>query len=286
MKTIKHGILALAFCVMALGFTQTALAAEPLKGTWALEPTTKAGQVHLALRHRSDHHNSNIEMDQPASAFTGLDFTTPGKRDVTFSMTRDAGRLDCEGYIKDGEGAGTYRFTPDAKYVPAMSAVGFGDIDDNKQFAMALHDVSVEFARQMKAEKLENLDTDKLLAFRIFDVNSEFIREMRSAGLPARDADKLIAFRVHGVKAKDVAAMRQSGIDADENQLIAFRVHGVTPEYVAKVEKLGFGRVEPNQLVAMRVHGVTPEYIANLKSRGIKDLTIDKVVNLKIHGID
>jgi hypothetical protein len=286
MKSIKHGILALAFCVMTLGFAQATLAGEELKGTWAIEPTTNAGQVHLALRHRSDRHNSNIEMDQPASAFTGLDLTTPGKRDVTFSMTRDAGRLDCEGYIKDGEGAGTYRFTPDAKYVSAMSAVGFGDIDDNKQFAMALHDVSIEFAKQMKAEDLDNLSTDKLLAFRIFNVNPQFIREMRAAGLPAKDADKLIAFRVHGVKAKDVAEMRKSGIEADENQLIAFRVHGVTPEYVAKVEKLGLGRVKPDQLVAMRVHGVTPEYIANLKSRGMKDLTIDKVVNLKIHGID
>ncbi len=286
MKSIQHGILALAFCVMTLGFIQSAQAAEEFKGTWSIERSRNAGQVHFALRHRSEHHNSNIEMDQPTSAFTGLDLTTPGKHDVKFAMTRDAGRLDCEGYINDGEGAGTYRFTPDAKYVPAMSAVGFGDIDDNKQFAMALHDVSVAFAKQMKAEDLDNLDTDKLLAFRIFDVNPQFIREMRAAGLPAKDADKLIAFRVHGVKAKDVAAMRKSGIEADENQLIAFRVHGVTPEYVAKVDKLGFGRVDPDQLVAMRVHGVTPEYIANLRSRGMKNLTIEKVVNLKIHGID
>jgi hypothetical protein len=286
MKSIKHGIRALAFCVMALGFAQAAPAAEEFKGTWTLEPTTNAGRIHIALRHRSDRHHSNIELDQPTSGFTGLDLTTPGKRDVAFSMTRDAGRVDFEGYIKDGEGAGTYRFTPDAKYVPAMRAVGFDDIDDAKQFAMALHDVSVEFAKAMKAEKLDNLDTDKLLAFRIFDVNAQYMREMRAAGLPARDADKLIAFRVHGVKANDVAAMRKSGIEANEDQLIAFRVHGVTPDYVAKVEKLGFGRVEPDQLVAMRVHGVTPEYIAGLKSRGMKNLTIDKVVSLKIHGID
>jgi len=286
MKTIKHGILALAFCAMTAGFASTALAAEEFKGMWTIEPTTSADRVHLGLRHRSDRHNSNFEMDQPTSAFAGLDLKTPGKHDVKFSMTRDAGRLDCEGYIRDGEGAGSYVFTPDAKYVPAMRAVGFDDIDSAKQFAMAMHDVSVEFARQMKAEKLDNLDTDKLLAFRIFDVNPQFIREMRGAGLPARDADKLIAFRVHGVKANDVAAMRKSGIEASEDQLIAFRVHGVTPEYVAKVDKLGFGRVEPDQLVAMRVHGVTPEYIAGLKSRGMKDLTIDKVVSLKIHGID
>jgi hypothetical protein len=286
MKSIKHGILALAFCAMALGFTHSALAAEEFKGTWSIERSKEAGQVHFGLRHRSDRNNSNFEMDQPKSAFTGLDLATPGKHDVTFAMTRDAGRLDCEGYIKDGEGAGTYRFTPDAKFVASMSAAGFDGIDGPHQFAMALHDVTVDFARQMKAENLENLDTDKLLAFRIFDVNPQFIRDMRGAGLPAKNADRLIAFRVHGVTPKDVQALRRSQIDASEDQLIAFRVHGVTPEYVEKVDKLGFGRANPDQLVAMRVHGVTPEYIAGLKSRGMKDLTIDKVVSLKIHGID
>lgn len=286
MKTIKHGILALAFCVMALGFAQAAHAEEDFKGTWSIERSKEPGQVHLGLRHRSDRFTSNFEMDQPQSAFTGLDLTTPGKRDVTFAMTRDAGRLDCEGYIKDGEGAGTYRFTADSKYAAAMSAVGFGNIDAHKQFAMALHDVSVEFARQMKAENLDNLDTEKLLAFRIFNVNPQFIREMRAAGLPAKNADRLIAFRVHGVTPGIVSQLRKSHVDASEDQLIAFRVHKVTPEFVREVEKLGFGRVDANQLVAMRVHGVTPEYIKNLKSRGMKDLTIDKVVNLKIHGID
>jgi hypothetical protein len=286
MKSIKHGILALAFCAMAPVFAQATLAAEDFKGSWTIERSKTPGQVHFGLRHRSDRHNSNFEMDQPKSAFTGLDLETRGKRDVTFAMVRDAGRLDCEGYVNGGEGAGTYRFTPDGKYAAAMHAIGFDDIDGPKQFAMALHDLSLEFAKQMKAENLANLDTDKLIAFRIFDVNPWFIREMRAAGMPAKDSDKLIAFRVHGVTPEAVRELRKSHIDASEDQLIAFRVHGVTPEFVQKVEKLGFGSAEPDQLVAMRVHGVTPEYIAGLKSRGVKDLTIDKLVSLKIHGIE
>ncbi len=286
MKSIKHGILALAFCVMALGFAPATQAAEDFKGSWTIERSKAPGQVHFGLRHRSDRNNSNFEMDQPKSAFTGLDLETRGKRDVTFAMNRDAGRLDCEGYLNDGEGAGTFRFTADEKYPASMRTIGFDDIDGPRQFALALHDVSLAFAKQMKAENLANLDTDKLLAFRIFDVNPQFIREMRAAGMPAKDADKLIAFRVHGVTPAIVHELRKSHIDANEDQLIAFRVHGVTPDFVQKVGKLGFGSADPDQLVAMRVHGVTPEYIAGLKSRGVKDLTIDKLVSLKIHGIE
>ena len=107
---------------------------------------------------------------------------------------------------------------------------------------MAMHDVTLEFARTMKAEKLSGLDTDKLIAFRIFDVNPQFIREMRAEGLPATDADTLIAFRVHEVTPAMVRELRKTGIELDEDQLIAFRVHEVTPEYVAKVEALGLGR--------------------------------------------
>ena len=64
---------------------------------------------------------------------------------------------------------------------------------------MALHDVTTQFARAMKAENLDGLDSDKLIAFRIFDVTSAFIDELRATGLPATEANKLIAFRVHGV---------------------------------------------------------------------------------------
>ena len=64
---------------------------------------------------------------------------------------------------------------------------------------MAIHDVTQEFARTMKAENLSGLDTDKLIAFRIFNVTPQFIRELRAEGLPAKNADTLIAFRVHEV---------------------------------------------------------------------------------------
>ena len=49
-------------------------------------------------------------------------------------------------------------------------------VDDEKQFAMAVQDVSVEFAKQMKSEHLSELDTDKLIAFRIFRVDSAIYR--------------------------------------------------------------------------------------------------------------
>jgi hypothetical protein len=246
----------LALC--ALSLTLTSHATEDFRGNWTIAKADDAGFVRFGLMHRMNGGHSSHESEWPVSAFQGLQPGIKGKRDVQFSIARNAGRFDCEGYLRDDEGAGLFRFTANPRYAADMRAIGFDGIDENTQFAMAVHDVSLEFAKAMRVENFSDLDTDKLIAFRIFNVNSEFIRELRTQGLAVSSAD----------------------------MLIAFRVHGVSPEFVANIEALGFKRPHPDQLVAMRVHGVTPEFISNLKSRGLKDLSVDQLINLRVHGID
>jgi hypothetical protein len=277
------GSLALVLCVWPMG---TAAFAQEIRGSWTLMQADEPGKVYFAVSQRRERGSSHSASDWPVSAFQGLDLATRARHDVTFAIVRDAGRIDCEGYLAEGEGAGVFRFTPDPTFVRAMSDVGFGGIDEDEQFAMALHDVSLEFARQMKSENLRGMDTDKLIAFRIFDVSQQFIREMRSEGLTVMDADKLVAFRIHGVSPELVRELRSARIDADDDELIAFQIHGVSPEFVTQLERLGYTNVDADQLVAMRIHGVTPEFISDMQSRGLKNLSVDKLVALRIHGIN
>jgi hypothetical protein len=286
MKTSTSSVLALALCAWTLAFAQIAPAAEDFKGSWTLQPSEGAGKVNFGLMYRRDGGSSHHESDWPTSAFEGLDLAARGKRDVNFTITREAGRFTCEGYLNNGQGAGIFKFAPDANYPGALRALGFTGIDEEKQFAMAVHDVTTEFAKEMKAERLTGMDTDKLIAFRIFNVSSRFIREIRAEGLPATDSDKLIAFRIHGVSPAMVRDVRKAGLTPSEDQFVAMRIHGVTPAFIEKVEGLGFKHPDLDQLVAMRIHGVTPEFISEMKSRGLKNLTIDQLVNLRIHGID
>jgi hypothetical protein len=276
------GIFAPALCAWAM--SSAAFAAE--EGSWTLMRAEEAGMVHFTVIQRQWGGTSHSGSAWPVSAFEGLDLATRARHDVTFTIARDAGRFDCEGYLADGEGAGVFTFTPDPAFTRAMSDLGFRGIDEDEQFAMALHDVSLEFARQMQSENLAKLDADKLVAFRIFDVSQEFIRELRRAGLTATDADALVAFRIHGVSPEMVREVRSAGIDADEDELVAFAIHGVSPEFIAELERLGYANVDGDDLVAMRIHGVTPEYISNMQARGLKDLSVEKLVALRIHGID
>jgi hypothetical protein len=286
MKSLKSAVLGAAFSLLAFSAASPVSGAETFHGNWSIAPSKQTGMVQFGLTYRHGGGESQHNSDWPVSALQGIDLATPGRHDVKFVIAREAGRIDAEGFMKGGEGAGIFRFEPDPNYAPAMDTLGFNDIDDEKQFAMTIFDVTQEFARTMQAEKLTGLDTDKLIAFRIFEVSPQFIGELRAEGLPARDADTLIAFRVHEVTPEFVRAMRKSGFALDEDHLIAFRVHEVTPEFVAKIEALGLGHADADQLIALRVHDVTPEYVATMKSRGLKNLTLEQVVELKVHDID
>ncbi len=289
-------------------------AAEVRSGDWTISKSDKPGKVEFSLIEHHKGGNSNHQSDWPMASFQGVDFSKTGRQDVHFTLTRDAGKFDCEGFLNDGEGAGLFHFQPDANYSREMNSIGFS-IDEEKQFSMAVMDVSLDFAKQMKSEHLSDLDADKLIAFRIFGVDSAFIHDLRAEGLNISDSDKLVAFRIHGVSPEMVRALHQAGYSPDEDnliamrihgatpewitelkqrgydhidleKLIAFRIHGVSPEFIGKVQGLGYAHPAPDELIAMRIHNVTPEYIADMKARGIHDLSIDQLVSMRIHGID
>ena len=305
-----------AFLIFACFFLFTVVnhAAELRSGNWTLGKSSEPGKVEFSLIEHHSGGTSSHESDWSTSAFVGVDFSKAGRQDVHFTISRDAGKIECEGFLNNGEGAGMFHFQPDANYAREMQSLGF-PIDEEKQFGMAVQDVSLDFARQIKTEHLDDLDADKLIAFRIFKVNAAFIEEIRAAGLKISDSDKLVAFRIHGVTPQMIRALHQAGYSPDEDtliamrihgatpewmaelkkrgydhvdleQLIAFRIHGVSPEFIDKLQNLGYRHPDPDELVAMRIHNVTPEYISELRTRGMKDLTIDQLVGMRIHGID
>ena len=300
-------------CIVLFGAIKNR-AAEVHSGDWTLSKSDAPGKVEFSLIEHHHGGQSNHSSDWPASSFQGVDFSKSGRQDVHFTIARDAGKIDCEGFLKDGEGAGLFHFQADPNFPREMKSLGF-DIDEEKQFSMAVQDVSLEFAKQMKGEHLSDLDADKLIAFRIFRVDSQFIHDLRAEGLNVSDSDKLVAFRIHGVSPQMVRSLHQAGYSPDEDtliamrihgatpewmqqmkqlgydhvdleKLIAFRIHGVSPEFIGKLQSLGYRHPDPDELIAMRIHNVTPEYISDMRSRGIKDLSIDQLVSMRIHGID
>src|SRR3989442_8713190 len=217
-----------------------ALGSDTQSGDWTIRRSDIPGKVEFSLMDSRAGHHFHSSSDWPASDFSGLDFSKAGRQEVHFTIARDAGKFECEGFLHDGEGAGFFHFVGDAKYAQEMKSLGFERIDEDKQWAMAIHDVSLKFAQDIKAQNLQGLDTDKLIAFKIHGVTPEFIAGIRSAGVSVSESDKLIAFRIHGVTPEFIAGIRSAGVSVSESdKLIAFRIHGVTPEFVAGIRAVG-----------------------------------------------
>ena len=255
-------------------------------GSWSLGPSDQPGSVEFSLQSSDGNDHFNMSSSWKLADLRGLDWAAAAKHDVSFAIARDAGTVDCKGFVQDQHGAGLFTFQPNPQYRPEMAKLGF-DFDDREVFSAALFDVSFDFARAMKSAAVRGLDAGKLIAFRIHGVTPQFVRDLRGAGLEAADAGKLIAFRIHGVSPEFIRDLRSAGIDTtDPDKLIAFRIHGVSAEFAGEISHLGFPHAPPEQLIALRIHGVTPEYIEGLRSKGMQNLTLDQLIALRIHGID
>src|SRR5258705_11843525 len=196
LKRIVGLILVIAGVILGVA---NALGGETQSGDWTIRRSDTLGRMEFSLMDSRAGHHFHHSSEWPASDFSGLYFSKAGREEVRFAIGRDAGKFECEGFLQGGEGAGLFHFMADPKYAQEMKSLGFERIDDDKQWAMAIHDVSLKFARDIKAQNLQGLDTDKLIAFKIHGVTPEFIAGVRAAVVNDSDSDKLISFRVHRV---------------------------------------------------------------------------------------
>ena len=301
------------FAVLAL--LPAIAAAAVQNGTWSLGAADQPGNVEFSLQGAQGDGHFSTSSTWKLADLRGLDWASAGKHDVSFAIARDAGTIDCKGFVQDQRGAGLFTFQPNPQYHAEMAKLGF-DFEDKEQFSATIFDVSLDFARAMKSAAVRGMDAGKLIAFRIHGVTPQLVHDLRGAGLEAADAEKLIAFRIHGVTPEFVTGLHSAGIKVtDEDKLIAFRIHGVSPEFIrdlrtagidttdpdkliafrihgvsaefaGEISHLGFPHAPPDQLIALRIHGVTPEYIEGLRSKGMQNLTLDQLISLRIHDID
>jgi hypothetical protein len=260
----------------------------PISGQWIIDGVGIADQVHLTLHRSSKSGNSTNSFGYPVKSFVGLShgqMDSPSGTMVRFQIVRDAGMLDCDGYFKGGNGAGTFAFSPDSEFVAEMRGLGYTGLDSEMLFSMAAHDVSREYVRGLRALHLASA-ADELIIMRIHSVSTEYIQELQSLGYRNLEPEELVNMRIHGVSTDFIRELNKLGYGAvPAQELVNMRIHGATTEFIRELKSLGYDHTTIDQLVTMRIQGVSPDFIQRLQARGMKNLTIDQMVNLRIHGI-
>ena len=94
-------------------------AAEVRSGDWTISKSDLPGKVEFSLIEHHHGGQSNHSTDWPMASFQGVDFSKSGRQDVHFTITRDAGKIDCEGFLNNGEGAGLFHFQAGSELLAA-----------------------------------------------------------------------------------------------------------------------------------------------------------------------
>ena len=141
MKIVTASIAALWLC---LSFAASAQGTTEFRGSWTLSPSRDVGKVQFNLTQRNaDGGTSRQQSAWPVTAFNVLDLKAGGKHEVTFVIEHEVGRIECRGFIEDGEGAGAFTFKLSAQYLESLRSRSHVEVDESEQFAQALRTLSI-----------------------------------------------------------------------------------------------------------------------------------------------
>jgi beta-lactamase regulating signal transducer with metallopeptidase domain len=127
-----------------------------LPSTWTMDATGRNGAITDRVQLRFFSPGGGLQRNSfpfDSTVFRGLTaalMMSETQTPVQFDLVRDAGTFVCEGYFLGGRGSGTSVFQPNLSFRAQMLAMGFQDINDRWLFAMALHDVNLQFARERR----------------------------------------------------------------------------------------------------------------------------------------
>ena len=239
-------------------------------GTWTATVEKESSRIHLSL----DLGSTKGGRHQHGQTYDFSDFQVLSREQalnggpVSFSLVREAGRIDCEGTFQNGKGSGTFRFTGNAAFVSAMKSRGF------------------DFSEGRNGDDDEDRTEDRLFAATTLNVTTALADDLASAGFGNLKTEDLFKAAIFHVDSKFKNEMKASGFDLDMENLVKARIFKIDPEFVKQVAQMGFEKEPFESLVKMQIFKVTPEFIAEMRNEGLTNLQIEDLVKLRIFKID
>src|ERR1700756_1776613 len=104
--------------ITAFTLLSAVVAGAEQKGEWTIGPAASADKVRFSIHYSTGPgHDSNNSSDWAKSELPGVSFSNETRHDVQFAIERDAGKIDCHGFMEGANGAGLFHFTPHEQYI-------------------------------------------------------------------------------------------------------------------------------------------------------------------------
>jgi hypothetical protein len=260
-------------------------------GEWTAHLSSKDGsKIQLNFVRRSEKGGYNqMGNTMKLSELQGLsgEVASAARTDVRFSLAREAGTIQMEGYFQGGRGAGLWTFTPNASFASAMASRGFANLGDEELLRATFHGLTVKYADEIKAAGYDQLTFGQLSRAAVHDISVDYIRELRNSGFENLTMENIIRANNHDITAayvKEVAAMGFGNQPLDK--VIRLKNHDVSPAYISELKAAGFENLTLDDVVRMKNHDVTAAFVNDVKAEGFSSITSSTIIRLKNHDVD
>ena len=213
--------------------------------------------------------------------------TLPKGSQGTFSILREAGKMELTGKFEGNTGMGTYKFIADKNYVDYMNKELNENLDDNEQMAFFFINIKKEFLTMLKSEGYTNISKDDLIPVAALGIDQAYIRSMKKAFKDVT-LQKLIPLKALSVDEQYVTDIRSEYKDITTDQLVSFKGQKIDKEYIHKVREMkgkdGKDDDDADNIVSYKAMDITPEYVNSFKAIGL-NVSHDQLISFKALGI-
>ncbi|HLG41539.1 MAG TPA: M56 family metallopeptidase [Chitinophagaceae bacterium] len=238
----------------------------------------------------------------------------------TFSISREAGKMEMTGKFEGNTGMGRYKFIADKAYTDYMNKELKENLDDEEQMSFFFINIRKDYLQMLKSEGFTNIGKDdiipmaamkidaayiksirdagfkdvgmqKLIPLKALGVDGPYIKEIREAGYKNVTADQLVTFKAQGIDKAYITKVRQSKgnnakeEDDDADEIVSFKAMGIDDAYINSFKAVGLNNIPNDQLVSFKAVGVTPEYIKSWHALGFKDINPEEFVGMKSQNV-
>ena len=237
----------------------------------------------------------------------------------SFTISREAGKMEMTGKFEGNTGMGSYKFVADKAYVDYMNAELKEKLGDDEQMAFFFINIRKDYLQMLKSEGFTGISKDeiipmaamkidgayiksikesgfkevsmeKLIPLKALNIDAAYIKEIRDAGYKNVTTDQLVTFKAQGIDKDYITKVRQQkgerkDGDDDADDIVAFKAMKIDEAFINSFKAVGLSNIPHEQLVSFKAVGVTPEFIKGWQDLGFIDIHADEFVGLKSQNV-
>jgi len=216
--------------------------------------------------------------------FQGLniaEITSSAKTNVSFSLVREAGTINCEGTFSQGLGAGFWKFTPNERFVSSMQSRGYNNLTDEDLVRATFNNLTGKYIDELKTAGYDKLSFNDLARAASHAISVAYINELRADGYNLASMDDVFRASNHDINKEFIAEMRSIGFtQLSMDDLIRLKNHDISSSYISELKAEGISNITADDAIRAKNHDITADFIRRAKAQGFANAGLDELIRL------